>query len=824
MAIGAEHVEVTVLMVPDRTPKPFALPRRVWTEEGRAWARSLVAELRGIGIGVVHDFGDGVITARIPRGRVENALHSLERHPRVERVLLKPEAQTFMDAEALDLLGLQATQSIPPGAYLLPFAGAPSEEVVIIDVAFDRSHPALVNHPNLFEYCACGSPSAPCCGNGLAFQQGAGLGLVAPPNNGLAAFYHGTTVASVVAGAPDLSLPLGPSSPDLPPALPGLTTQGAARHAALHLINVQDRSTSPPGWDISSTLGGLGANINEEGVLTALQQVLSWRNAGRPIRSVNMSFGLSVPCGSTGPAGPIYSVVNQLRQAGVVVVAASGNFGNVPTQVPGCIPEAVTVAATEHPAPGRQSFNASCFDGLAAPGNQITCYSVVDGNVDLAATSNMRLPTAERIGTSVLHRQSNQGGTSFAAPVAAACAAQIASTTPAPFNPAGVESAMVRGPQWASRCALGDIDCLAKDQLPLLNCAVARSKYLAGDTALPINQVGLSGTYYSPSLEGQGMMVDVIFNATTGPTPHLLFAGWYTYTLPSEPGGTGQQWYVFSGSFSDAPNEVIGKIYRTNFIGHVPAFGQPLFGRQLDPVADAVVRFRSCTDMEMEYHNSSEFNVPPLPALRRPIIKLSRPLGAPRCQNASGILGGAQDSRAVKCTPVFPNEITGTWQVAQVNGSEWTKDLQHEGRGFIIEGNSGFQCSGGYLFGAWYDYAGAGDPSIIPRRPRWFSFSSCGDASRVGGPGSHVFQLYLTLTHGGERLVPYPNPEWNSHPATPQQCPATYGAHLTFHDCNRATLSYDFGMAGPQGFGGIVGQTGTIHLIRSVQVQGCQLP
>lgn len=68
MAIGAEHVEVTVLMVPDRTPKPFALPRRVWTEEGRAWARSLVAELRGIGIGVVHDFGHGVITARIPRG------------------------------------------------------------------------------------------------------------------------------------------------------------------------------------------------------------------------------------------------------------------------------------------------------------------------------------------------------------------------------------------------------------------------------------------------------------------------------------------------------------------------------------------------------------------------------------------------------------------------------------------------------------------------------------------------------------------------------------------------------------------------------------
>jgi hypothetical protein len=59
VAIGAEHVEVTVLMVPDRTPKPFALPRRVRTEEGRAWGRSLVAELRGLGIGVVHDFGDG---------------------------------------------------------------------------------------------------------------------------------------------------------------------------------------------------------------------------------------------------------------------------------------------------------------------------------------------------------------------------------------------------------------------------------------------------------------------------------------------------------------------------------------------------------------------------------------------------------------------------------------------------------------------------------------------------------------------------------------------------------------------------------------------
>jgi hypothetical protein len=60
-----ESVEIMVTLVADRGPKPFALPRKVRTEEGRAWARSVVANLRGQGAPRVFDLGDGVIQATI---------------------------------------------------------------------------------------------------------------------------------------------------------------------------------------------------------------------------------------------------------------------------------------------------------------------------------------------------------------------------------------------------------------------------------------------------------------------------------------------------------------------------------------------------------------------------------------------------------------------------------------------------------------------------------------------------------------------------------------------------------------------------------------
>lgn len=827
-AQAAERVDIAVVMLPDRSPKPFALPRRVYTEEGRAWVRSVMAGLRAEGASAVDDLGDGILLTRLPSARVAHALHSLEQHPRVERVALAGELSSFM-VEALDAAGLQYN---PGGNFVEPFTGAANEEIVVIDVAFDVGHPSLAGLPNLVEYCACGRSelgSTPCCPNQQAFQQGAGLGLVPAPSNNRPASHHGTSVAAVIVGQSGLNLPLGPSSATLPPTLPRFTTQGAARHVTLHLINVQDRTTSPPGWIPTPTSNAPAHSF--AGVIEALTQVRQWaQTPGRRIRAVNMSFGnLGVACAQDPLRQSYVELVAQLRQLGVVVVAASGNFATVPgsnpavlqpTVTPGCVPGVLTVAASEHPAPGRGSSNVACQDGATTQANQLTCYSTVDDFVDLVAPSNMRIPVSSSVDGSYARQVANTVGTSFAAPVVAACAAQMAGALQSAgaasnWSAANAEAGLTGGPQRASRCHPLDADCLELQQRPLLNCSQAYAQVRAGSAALPLNQVGLSGTYFDVSLQGQGFLFDLIRNLNQPQGQHLLFGAWFTYALPGTAGGAGLRWYTLTGWFNGDPTEVAVKIHRSGF-GTAPAFGLPLQGLTQTEVADATVRFRTCRDVEIEYHNAPEFNVPTIAEpLLRPRIKLTR-ADSPRCVDPGTEFERATGSR---CAAVFPDQVTGTWQRA---GADWTADTQHLGRGFLIEGNSGQQCAGGYLFGAWYDYAGAADNSAPFERHRWFTFSSCGDASRI--PNTHSYRLFLTLTHGGERLLPFPDPAWSSQPPTYPQCPGSYGALLTFHDCNRATLSYDFGMAAPAGYAGIQGQTGSINLVRSVAVAGCQLP
>lgn len=804
-----------VTLVADRGPKPFALPRKVRTEEGRAWVRSVAANLRGQGAPRVFDLGDGVIQATIPAAAVTGILNGLANHPRVERVSLAPRLAANL-LEGLDAAAIH--QQAGGGIYFPSFAiGAAGEEIVIIDGAFDLGHPVLSGMPNVHEYCACGrsnpQSSAGCCPNGQAWQAGAGMGAVfPPPGHPFPADYHGTSVAAVVRSLVGLNVPTGtvPSSITLPPTLPGPTIHGAANGATLHLINIQDRAFAiSPGWS-----GGT-IRLQFPGLVEALDRVIGWASTpGRRIRAVSMSFGnLQSSCASDPNFAQISNQVQTLRSLGVMVVAASGNGERPDTVLPGCVPGVMTVAAAEHPSRGQRR---ACHRPEQAP-PWMTCYSTRDATVDIVAPGDMRVPATRvspgKEGIPITERfVANRPGTSFAAPVVAACAAQMASAWPG-WNVGNAETAMIQSPLLAKRCRPTDVPPACNlEQNPYLQCLPALQ--LANVTGADLNadRIGLSGTYYDIATEGQGFLIDIIPNI--GVNTHLLFASWFSYDSPAQAGGRGLRWYVMSGSFASGATSVPVTLVRSSF-SNSPAFGLPLASHQPVPIGSGEWRFRSCRQAEFSFWSDELGATSSLPRRR---VVVSRDGSTPRCTENPAI----ELPISVGCTPQFPDALTGTWQRA-IPGTSQT-DPAHDGRGFLLDvtsgsGKAGNPCSGGGIFGAWYDYAGASDASPVAERFRWATFSQFDPAGRLA---PNDFCLHLSLTHGGARLSPYPDAQWHNFLAQPaaQQCPI----RLSFQDCNRGTLSYQFGSAPIPGFDGILGSSGSFSIARSVPVSGCALP
>jgi subtilisin family serine protease len=222
--------EITATLLPDGPPRPFSKPLRVRTEEGRAWVRSIMADLRRDNAESVYELGDGVVWAKLRPGNGMRIVGELASHPRVERVDLSRPWRVQM-REGLDAAGIHYAASMQ---YLSAFGPtfAANIDVVVIDAAFDIQHPALTSQagiPDIREYCACGRSSGPgqpvvgCCPNGSAFQEGPGLGLVPPGAHGFNLDFHGTAVASVIRSSVGLNVPLNLSDPGLPypnPALP----------------------------------------------------------------------------------------------------------------------------------------------------------------------------------------------------------------------------------------------------------------------------------------------------------------------------------------------------------------------------------------------------------------------------------------------------------------------------------------------------------------------------------------------------------------------------------------------------------------------------
>ncbi|MBK6407001.1 MAG: S8 family serine peptidase [Holophagales bacterium] len=224
---------------------------------------------------------------------------------------------------------------------------------------------------------------------------------------------HGTPVAGIIAGL----------------------QSGVARGAKVAAVRVLDNR-------------GEGTDAN---VLEGLDAVLASLAAGNPhgIRVVNMSLGgyfddtKPPEPGSCDVQAPDYKAAfDLLSQAGVLVVAASGNGGCTNGIVlPACVSNALAVGAVYDASVGSiffgrgQCLTSGCSDGTPAA-DAVACYSDSSDRLDVLAPSHCA-QAPRRGGGSI----SCFGGTSGAAPYAAGVAALLFGAEPAK-GPIEVKAAM----------------------------------------------------------------------------------------------------------------------------------------------------------------------------------------------------------------------------------------------------------------------------------------------------------------------------------------------------------------------------------------------
>jgi len=809
-----------VIEVQNDAHMPFARPTPISSFVGRERAQRVVLELHRAGAKDVYNSGIGLILARLSTA----ALNRVARIEEVRSVKLRLGREGSM-AGAIDAVGIQHA-SIPVEGFE---SGALGEEIVIIDGGFDLTHPALTG-ATINQYCSCGSASAGCCPNGSNWQE-LGQSAQAPtvPANAISALYHGTAVAATVVSQG------------------GAWALGAAPRVTINVISVQGNQ-----WLTSSINPNYAPFYSDVGIHQALDKVKQWKQSGRKIRAVSMSFRTIASANSgpsceekpkfcTGhmvstlnppqncnvdpdPEAPIYqSKVDALRAEGILVFAAAGNGAtlirsdeegpiNHPLPVPACTDGVIAVSATRHPLNGQpalplsQPLGEGCAPSWMYPAipqsRHIWCESTADPLKGIAVPGLMTIPTTRIVPgqAGVIERISAwTTGTSFASPIAAACTAQIANGLEASgiaWNANSVESQLNLATFLAGRL---DVNSQSEIWRPYLNCYETLARLKSQVASIKFRQESQSGTFFDPSTPGQGLLIDV------SPTFNYFFAALYTYGQNPVADGGGLRWY----SIQPKPNQGFTKdsdvarvlVQRTNFTD--PRFGQPLCtsgpcNPPLITEAEADLKFTSCRDIELELlpNPGSDFTI-----FNNRKLTLRR-IGAPgTCQENSLIIDKGSSVTSSKCAPMgFNSGLTGTWQRANTSGPTWIEDTAHNGRGWLIEVNSGSPGNNDcFMFVGWYDYRGIGDS--VGERPRWLTLQ--GLAPSQSNP--KLFNGAVYATYGGALGLPMPNP------STSLLGPGS----VEYLDCNRAILTYTLPPNGPiSGYQGIQGTSAAIPLVR----------
>lgn len=264
-------------------------------------------------------------------------------------------------------------------------------KVAIIDSGVQLDHPDLADSI-LDQYCFCSSatPGVGCCPDASDAQGGAGSALDA---NG-----HGTNVTGIVTGN-------GAYAP-----------QGGAPDASVVVVRVLDSyghfsNTS----DIAAALDWIATNHAD-------------------MKVVNMSVGTSALFASTCDDATAWTMA--LKQAvdavlanGTLITVSSGNSGsNTSISAPACISGVVAVGALWDTTLPDQTFLGCTDTGIVA--NEPTCFTNSNALVSIYAPGAYTTATGSNIDPYTSGYVSTYGGTSQAAPLVAACIADLYQARP----------------------------------------------------------------------------------------------------------------------------------------------------------------------------------------------------------------------------------------------------------------------------------------------------------------------------------------------------------------------------------------------------------
>jgi hypothetical protein len=353
----------------------------------------------------------------------------------------------------------------------------------------------------------------------------------------------------------------------------------------------------------TSTGAGSSQGYTRSGLFSALGSML----AGGPnadVSVVNLSFGYAqgYPPATCVDANNVAAsqLIQTLHGQGKTFTVAAGNSGTDYVYWPACLPQVISVAA---------AWNSLSTDICKSPPPQsgdITCYSNRNDYIDLAAAGSLLTLANSRYNSAVFnHNVVERNGTSFAAPVVAACAARLKQAQPG-AGPEALRTAL----RTSSTTANLPGNAFNK---PLLDCAQALS--VSGAPLIPVANAGLSGAWFEPRTSGQGFYINVY------PAIGQIWLGWFTYDTV-DTSAQGRRWYTLQNAtpFNGATTSLALTILQATGgqFNAPPSLGAPT------PVGSATLSFTSCSAATLDYQfNDGRNGTIPLTRLDVPYCHLN---------------------------------------------------------------------------------------------------------------------------------------------------------------------------------------------------------
>ena len=275
---------------------------------------------------------------------------------------------------------------------------------------------------------------------------------------------------------------------------------------------------------------------------------------------------------------------------------------------------------------------------------------------------------------------------------------------------------------------------------------------IAGPAAFDLNRRGLTGSWYQPATNGQGVELEVYEDMVASGAGYLQGA-WFTYDYKAAGGAASQRWYTFGGSVRTGQSSATVPLYQ-----NVGGSFNALPASSAVQVGSAVLTAADCTHITMAYTFTDG-------SARSGTITLGRVTPA-TCSSGSTSASNADFG------------YSGNWF-----------DSTTSGQGLVLDVNYG--DSGPFISSAWYTYAPDGE-ALGEAGQRWYT----GLGFYAPGAGTMPMDLYETTGGLFDKAAPVPSKV------------SVGTSTLTFTSCSAATLSFNFTR------GSSAGASGTINLSR----------